>query len=74
MANVTVQKVRTSQLSYTEEEWTTDNPILLKGEIGVINDTDMYVVGDGTNEFVNLTQHRMDGVNVEVVDECLIFS
>lgn len=74
MANVTVKKVRTSQLSYTEEEWTTNNPVLLDGEIGVINDADKYVVGNGTDSFSDLTQHRMDGVNVEVVDECLIFS
>lgn len=38
----------------TEEEWTTENPVLEKGEVAVISDKNLFKVGDGTTSFTDL--------------------
>lgn len=46
----------------TANNWTTNNPVLLKGEIGLESDTGKYKIGDGTSNwqalsyYVNLDQ------------------
>lgn len=44
----------------TLSNWTTVNPTLYNGEVGLITDQAKYVVGDGTSTFTSLTKHNMD--------------
>lgn len=44
----------------TLSNWTTVNPTLYEGEVGLITDQAKYVVGDGTSTFTSLTKHNMD--------------
>lgn len=44
----------------TLSNWTSANPTLYNGEVGLITDQAKYVVGDGASTFSNLTKHNMD--------------
>lgn len=45
----------------TLANWTSKNPILRKGEIGVISDTNEIRIGDGTSTFTNLKGTTISG-------------
>lgn len=44
----------------TLSNWTTANPTLYDGEVGLITDQAKYVVGDGSSTFSSLNKHNMD--------------
>ena len=58
MANTTL-KVRNRIATKTSAEWETENPILLKGEIGYDSTSKRYKIGDGVNRWKNL-QYEID--------------
>ena len=39
----------------TAENWTTKNPVLLEGEMGLVRETGLIKVGDGTTAWNNLS-------------------
>ena len=53
MANTTL-KVRNRIATKTSTEWETENPILLKGEMGYDSTSKRYKIGDGVNRWKNL--------------------
>lgn len=56
----------------TANNWTTNNPVLLKGEIGLETDTGKYKIGDGTSNwqalqyYVNLDQDSKSSLDTLV--------
>lgn len=58
MANTTL-KVRNRIATKTSAEWETENPILLKGEIGYDSTSKRYKIGDGVNNW-NKLQYEID--------------
>lgn len=60
----------------TANNWTTNNPVLLKGEIGLETDTGKYKIGDGTSNwqalqyYVNLDQDSKTSLDtlIEMLD------
>ena len=58
MANTTL-KVRNRIATKTSTEWETENPILLKGEMGYDSMSKRYKIGDGVNRWKNL-QYDID--------------
>lgn len=44
----------------TLANWTSANPTLYDGEVGLITDQAKYIVGNGTSTFTSLTKHNMD--------------
>lgn len=61
----------------TANNWTTNNPVLLKGEIGLETDTGKYKIGDGTSNwqalqyYVNLDQDSKTSLDtlIEMLDD-----
>lgn len=61
----------------TANNWTTNNPVLLKGEIGLETDTGKYKIGDGTSNwqalqyYVNLDQDSKISLDtlIEMLDD-----
>ncbi len=53
MADNTIN-VRIKQKIDTESNWSTNNPVLLKGEKGLIEGTSKYKIGDGTSKWSDL--------------------
>ena len=60
MANTTL-KVRNSIATKTTTEWETENPILLKGEMGYDSTSKRYKIGDGVNNWKNLEYTTING-------------
>ena len=58
MANTTL-KVRNRIATKTSTEWETENPILLKGEMGYDSTSKRYKIGDGVNRWKKL-QYDID--------------
>ena len=58
MANTTL-KVRNRIATKTSAEWETENPILLKGEMGYDSTSKRYKIGDGVKTWKNL-QYNID--------------
>ena len=58
MANTTL-KVRNRIATKTTAEWETENPILLKGEMGYDSTSKRYKIGDGVKKWKNL-QYEID--------------
>lgn len=58
MANTTL-KVRNRIATKTTAEWETENPILLKGEIGYDSTSKRYKIGNGSSTWKNL-QYEID--------------
>lgn len=58
MANTTL-KVRNRIATKTTAEWETENPILLKGEMGYDSTSKRYKIGDGVNTWKKL-QYEID--------------
>lgn len=58
MANTTL-KVRNRIATKTTKEWETENPILLKGEMGYDSTSKRYKIGDGVNNW-NKLQYEID--------------
>lgn len=58
MANTTL-KVRNRIATKTSAEWETENPILLKGEMGYDSTSKRYKIGDGVNTW-NKLQYEID--------------
>ena len=51
--------VRMKQAVRTEAEWTSDNPVLLEGEVAYSSDkNNMYKVGDGTKTWSQLSYNN----------------
>lgn len=61
MANTTL-KVRNRIATKTSAEWETENPILLKGEMGYDSTSKRYKIGDGVNTWKNLKYEIDTGV------------
>lgn len=61
----------------TANNWTTNNPVLMKGEIGLETDTGKYKIGDGTSNwqalqyYVNLDQDSKSSLDtlIEMLDD-----
>lgn len=49
----------------TAENWTTKNPVLLKGEFGVETDTNKFKIGDGTKAWADLDYAGADEAAIE---------
>lgn len=60
MANTTL-KVRNRIATKTSAEWETENPILLKGEMGYDSTSKRYKIGDGVNNWKNLEYTTING-------------
>ena len=60
MANTTL-KVRNRIATKTSTEWETENPILLKGEMGYDSTSKRYKIGDGVNTWKNLEYTTING-------------
>ena len=60
MANTTL-KVRNRIATKTSAEWETENPILLKGEMGYDSTSKRYKIGDGVNRWKNLEYTTING-------------
>lgn len=60
MANTTL-KVRNRIATKTTAEWETENPILLKGEMGYDSTSKRYKIGDGVNTWKNLEYTTING-------------
>lgn len=60
MANTTL-KVRNRIATKTSAEWETENPILLKGEMGYDSTSKRYKIGDGVNTWKNLEYTTING-------------
>ena len=60
MANTTL-KVRNRIATKTSSEWETENPILLKGEMGYDSTSKRYKIGDGVNRWKNLEYTTING-------------
>ena len=60
MANTTL-KVRNRIATKTSTEWETENPILLKGEMGYDSTSKRYKIGDGVNRWKNLEYTTING-------------
>ena len=54
MADVLLN-VRVKNKTATEANWTTNNPVLLAGEIAISSDTNMIKVGNGTGTWSTLS-------------------
>lgn len=67
MANKTLQ-TRFILKNDTSANWTSNNPILLKGEIGIATDLNKIKIGDGTNNWNNLAYV---GISVEEVNNLI---
>jgi hypothetical protein len=52
----------------TETEWTTANPILSAGEIGVENDTGLFKLGDGATSWADLEYFIHQGDIVDLIN------
>lgn len=50
--------VKMAQRIYTAQEWISNNPCLLKGEMGVESDTSLFKFGDGETLWVDLPYAR----------------
>ena len=57
----------------TANNWTTNNPVLLKGEIGLETDTGKYKIGNGTSNwqalqyYVNLDQDSKTSLDTIII-------
>ena len=51
--------------SDTAENWSTNNPVLLAGEIGIENDTKLYKFGDGVTAWNDLDYAGTDAAQVQ---------
>lgn len=60
MANTTL-KVRNRIATKTTKEWETENPILLKGEMGYDSTSKRYKIGDGVKTWKNLEYTTING-------------
>ena len=61
--------VRMKQAVRTEAEWTSDNPVLLEGEVAYSSDkNNMYKVGDGTKTWSQLSYNNASTVNGHTVN------
>lgn len=49
----------------TAENWTTENPVLLKGEFGVETDTNKFKIGDGNKAWADLDYAGADEAAIE---------
>lgn len=54
MANVTLDNIRILTRNDTQTQWSTVNPVLLKGELGYDSDAKMLKIGDGTTAWNDL--------------------
>lgn len=55
-----------------KEKWERHNPILLEGEIGlVLDDSNLYKMGDGERAWVNLPYRGFDGTLVSIKGESI---
>jgi hypothetical protein len=45
----------------TATAWTTANPVLANGEIGVESDTDLFKIGDGSTAWASLSYGGIQG-------------
>ena len=61
--------VRMLQRFETEEAWSTINPILGPGEIGVVSGTRKFKVGDGRTPWTGLEYQYGDGVQAKIYEE-----
>lgn len=43
----------------SKANWEKNNPILLAGELGVIQDTKAFKIGDGVTEFISLPTYNV---------------
>lgn len=63
-------KTRIKNLDFSAEEWSQKNPTLLKGELGVENDTKKFKFGDGTTAWNDLDYAGVDSTQIQaLIDE-----
>ena len=69
MANFTLNNMRISLRNDLAATWTSVNPVLLKGEIGIEIDTGKFKFGDGSKQWNALKYASTDDVRVqELID------
>lgn len=58
-----MKKARQIQLRIdTATNWTTVNPTLLSGEVGIESDTGLFKIGDGSTQWTSLSYFLQTGV------------
>jgi hypothetical protein len=55
----------------TASEWSSANPVLLEGEIGIETDTNKFKIGDGSSTWANLTYFSAGGITTYTSGESL---
>lgn len=60
---ITYLNVRMKQRIGLASEWKADNPLLLKGELGIESDTGYVKSGDGSTRYNDLLSHVPSGRN-----------
>lgn len=53
-ANNNMYNMKIAVASKSASEWTTSNPVLLKGELGIETDTLKMKIGNGSTSWINL--------------------
>lgn len=63
-------KVRLKQIVRSTNEWSNENPILMKGEIGIDSDLNTYKIGDGETKYLDLpvTSYMLSDDGSTIID------
>ena len=63
-------KVRLKQIVRSTNEWSNENPILMKGEIGIDSDLNTYKIGDGETSYLDLpvTSYMLSDDGSTIID------
>ena len=66
--------IRMQQRRGTAEQWTSANPVLAEGEIGFEIDNNQFKLGDGVNQWANLSYFRNSNDVDEILDNFIPLS
>lgn len=63
MADTVIKKVKVINRHDTSSNWTSNNPILMNGEIGIETDTNKLKIGNGSSTWNELSYVTIDGAD-----------
>ena len=67
MAEIKLNSKRTKRID-TSINWSDSNPVLLKGEIGLESDTNLFKIGDGVSDWSSL-EYAISSLTNENIDQ-----
>ena len=59
-----IEILRVCSIKDTRDNWRTNNPVLLNGEVGYEIDTRLYKIGDGIHNWIDLPYYGANGIKV----------